>query len=278
MKLVYKLSKNPSGVAGMILLGIVVAAFIMSFIWTPYSVSAINPYDPWAPVSTDHVFGTDKLGRDIFSLVILGSRITLLTCLGSAVIAFILGLALAALIGFGPRPVSALTERMVDVLIAFPTLIVALILVTAFQGSMLAATCAIGIGSATAVTRTILPELRRAIASDYVLLATSSGAGPWWLFTRHIIPSVTATLIVRMTQIMGIAALAEAGLSFLGLGTPPPTPSWGRMLATYQDQIYTRPEVLAFPAFAIIIVILGFNLLGDGLRDVIDPRRVRRSC
>lgn len=269
-----RLLKNPSGLAGIILLGFVALTFLVSLVWTPYSATAVDPSASWAAPSADHWLGGDKLGRDIFTHLLLGSQVTVITCLAAAAIALVLGLILAGIIQFAPGPISRLTERATDVLIAFPTLIVALILVTATGGSILSSILAIGIGSATTVTRTIMPELRRAASSDYVLLAKAAGAGPWWLLTRHIFPTVTPTLLVRTTQIMGVAALAEAGLSYLGLGAPLETPTWGRMLSAYQEQIYSRPEILVIPSLAIIITILGFNLLGDGLRDVLDPRRV----
>lgn len=269
-----KLVKNPSGAVGLALLGIVAVFFLVSLVWTPYGVSEMTGAS-WEGPSSSHLLGTDKLGRDILTHLLVGSQVTVLTCVAASLIALLLGLILAGIIEFAPRIIALVTERMTDVLVAFPTLIIALILVTATGGSIWSSILAIGIGSATTVTRTILPELRRAASSDYVLLAKAAGAGPWWLLTRHIFPSVTPTLLVRTTQIMGIAALAEAGLSYLGLGAPLPTPTWGRMLSSYQEVIYTHPAILAIPSLAIVITILGFNLLGDGLRDVLDPRRVR---
>ena len=270
-----RLTRNPAGLVGLIVTCALVAIAVISLAWTPADPLAVNPTESWAGPSAQFPLGADSLGRDIASQMMVGSRITLLAAVGSTAVAVFIGLGLAALIAFAPRLMATLVERVVDIWVAFPTLILALILATAFRGSTLSAVLAIGLGSATAVTRTILPELRRAMGSDHVLLAVAAGARAPWLLGRHILPAVTPTLIVRTTQIMGVAALAEAGLSYLGLGTPPPTPSWGRTLSSYQDQIYTRPEVLAVPAIAIVLVILGFNLLGDGLRDVLDVRRRR---
>lgn len=270
-----RLARNPAGLFGLIVSAALLLIASLSLIWTPADPLQVHPASSWAPPSAEYPLGADSLGRDIASQMMVGSQITLLAAIGATAVAVLVGLTLAALIAFAPRWLATLIERVVDIWVAFPTLIIALILVTAFRGSTLAAVVAIGLGSATAVTRTILPELRRAMSSDHVLLAVAAGARADWLLARHILPAVTPTLIVRTTQIMGVAALAEAGLSYLGLGTPPPTPSWGRMLASYQQQIYTRPEVLAVPAIAIVLAILGFNLLGDGLRDVLDVRRRR---
>lgn len=267
-----RLVRNPAGLLGLIITCAVFAMFLASFVWVPYGPQDVNPADSWARPSARHLLGADKLGRDVFSLLVLGSRVTVATSAGAVVIAVTLGLLIAGVIAFAPRWCASLTERLTDVAIAFPTLIIALILATAFSGSALGSIVAIGLSSATSVTRTILPELRRAAASDHVLLATAAGARPGWLLTRHIVPALTPTLLVRATQVMGVAALAEAGLSYLGLGTAPPTPSWGRMLSAFQTQVYERPGALAVPAIAIVLVILGFNLLGDGLRDVLDPR------
>lgn len=266
------LLRNPAGIIGTAVVLAVLATFALSFIWVPYDPESVDSRASWARPSGAHWFGADQLGRDIFSLMVLGSRVTVLTAVGGAVVALVVGLLLASIIVYAPRWLGSLTERLTDVWVAFPTLIIALILVTAFSGSTLTSTVAIGLGSAPAVTRTVLPELRRATASDHVLLAVAAGARSWWILSRHIFPAITPTLIVRVTQIMGTATLAEAGLSYLGLGTPPPTPSWGRMLSTYQSFMYSHPTVILIPATAIVLTIIGFNLLGDGLRDVLDPR------
>ncbi|AQQ15443.1 Glutathione transport system permease protein GsiD [Corynebacterium glaucum] len=270
-----ELIRNPAGLFGLVVVAIILLGFAVSFIWVPYDPAAVNPSATWAPPSGDHWLGTDQLGRDIFSMMLVGTRVTVLTSLGGALIALIAGLLLTFLITYAPRWLSQLTERITDIWVAFPTLIIALILATAFQGSAVTSAVAIGLGSAPSVTRTILPEVRRVSVSDYVLLATAAGARGPWLLHHHIFPNVAPTLIVRTTQIMGTAALAEAGLSYLGVGTPPPTPSWGRMLSTYQSFMYSHPSVILIPATAIVVTIIGFNLLGDGLRDVYDPRKAK---
>ncbi|WP_124039705.1 ABC transporter permease [Neoactinobaculum massilliense] len=272
MRTLRNLLRNPSGAIGVVLTGLLLLAFLLSFLWTPYGVEDVDPAASWAPPSTQHLLGADNLGRDVFSMMLVGSRVTLEISVGAALIALVLGLLLASAIVYTRRPWSVLFERLTDVGVAFPILIVALIIVTAFGGSTASSMVAIGLGSTPSMARVVLPELRRATKADYVLLAAASGASRPWILWRHIFPDLTPTLIVAVTQIMGTAALAEAGLSYLGLGTPPPTPSWGRMLSAFQQYIYTRPQVIFVPGLAIVAVIIGFNLLGDGLRDVLDPR------
>lgn len=267
-----RLVRRPMGMISLVLVALMILVALVSLIWTPYDPSAVNPAESWAPFSAKHPLGADALGRDILSRLMTGSQITLLTAFCSVALATVFGLLLGGLIVFAPRPIAVLLERMVDLMVAFPTLLIAMIIATATKGATWGLIVAIGIGSISTITRTILPELRRSIRSDHVTLARTSGASPWWLLRAHIFPDVAATLLIRMTQLLGVATLAEAGLSYLGLGAQPPEPSWGRMLADHQNQIYSRPEVLVAPAVVIVIAILAFNLLGDALRDAMDAR------
>lgn len=263
---------RPIGVLGLALVALVMLVALTSLVWTPHDPLAINPSASWAPFSAEHPLGADALGRDTLSRVMAGSQITLATAVLSVALAAVLGVLLGGLIVFSPAALSSLLERVVDLMVAFPTLLIAIMIATATGGATWGVIVAIGLGSVSTICRTILPELRRSIRSDHVMLARSSGAGPGWLLVHHILPEIGSTLLVRMTQLLGVATLAEAGLSFLGLGAPPPEPSWGRMLAENQSQIYARPEVLAVPAAVIVITIFGFNLLGDALRDAMDAR------
>lgn len=272
MTVLRKLLRNPIGLLGLFMVGLVVATVLVSLVWTPYDPLGQNVPERWAPWSLDHLFGTDALGRDTFSRIMAGSRVSVLTALLAVALATVLGVAIGGLLVFLPRGISSALERLVDLAVAFPTLILAVIIATFAQGSTWGMVLAIGLGSTSTITRTILPELRRSTRTDHVMLARTSGAGPLWLLRRHIMPEVVSTLLVRATQLLGVAVMAEAGLSYLGLGTPPPAPSWGRMLAEHQSQIYSRPEVLAVPALVIVWTTLGFNLLGDALRDALDSR------
>ncbi|WP_261164101.1 ABC transporter permease [Microbacterium sp. Marseille-Q6965] len=267
-----RLLSRPDGAFGLAAAALLIGCAMLSLVWTPYDPLAVDPAASWQPFSFAHPLGTDSLGRDQVSALLVGARVTLFATVVATAIAAVLGVAIAFALALAPRTLSSLLERAVDVAIAFPTLIVAIILVTGFGASTWVAAVSIGLAASVVVARTVLPELRRALLSDHVLLATASGAGTWRIVSRHALPSVLPTLIVRLTQIMAASALAEAALSYLGFGTPPPTPSWGRSLSDLQSQIVIRPEYLIAPAVAIVIVVLGFNLLGDALRDVLDPR------
>ncbi|MBO1030940.1 ABC transporter permease [Tessaracoccus sp. SD287] len=272
MTVLRKLLRQPIGVAALVMVGLVVLTVLVSLVWTPHDPLAIDVSNRWAPWSATHPLGTDALGRDTASRIMLGSQVTVTTAVLAVALATALGVPLGALLVFLPPGLSSALQRLVDLMVAFPTLVLAVIIATFAEGSMWGVVLAIGLGSVSTIIRTILPELRRSRSTDHVMLARTSGAGPLWLTWKHILPEVTATLLVRTTQLLGVAALAEAGLSYLGLGTPPPSPSWGRMLAEHQQQIYTRPEVLAAPALVIVWTTLGFNLLGDALRDALDTR------
>jgi len=270
------LLRNPSGLVGAVLVAVVATAALLSLVWTPYDPLAVDPTAGWLAPSAAHLLGTDALGRDSFSALLVGAQVTLGSALLATTVAAILGLPLAAFIELTPSVVSSFLQRFIDIMIAFPTLILAVILVTSLGSSTWTAAIAVGLGASVVVARTVAPELRRARASDYSLLALAAGASSGRIMLHHVIPNAGSTIIVRLTQVLAGAALAEAGLSYLGFGTPAPTPSWGRTLAEMQPQIMTRPEVLLAPALCIMIVVLGFNLLGDGLRDTLDPR-TRRS-
>ncbi|WP_119696743.1 ABC transporter permease [Microbacterium halotolerans] len=269
------LFRSPTGLIGLTSLTLLVLTAVVSWVWTPHDPLAVDPAAGWLPFSPDHPLGTDSLGRDQLSSVLVGARVTLVATLLATGIAAFLGIIIAIVLSIVPPTLSAFLQRLVDVSIAFPTLIVAIILVTGFGASTLIASISIGLSASVIIARTVLPELRRAQKSDFVLLARAAGAGRARILRVHVLPAIAPTFIVRTSQVMASAALAEAGLSYLGFGTPPPTPSWGRSLADLQSQILTRPEYLIAPALAIVIVVVGLNLLGDALRDGLLPRAHR---
>lgn len=269
--MIRSLLRTPHGLIGLASVAFLVGSAGLSLVWTPFDPLAVDAANGWAPFSAAHPLGTDALGRDQLSALLVGARVTLTATLVGTIIAALLGIAIAFVLAVTPVRVAAVLQRFVDIAVAFPTLIVAIILVTGFGASTLVAACSIGLAASVVVARTVAPEIRSALASDFVLLAEAAGAGVSRILLRHVLPTIAPTLLVRVTQIMAAAALAEAGLSYLGFGTPPPTPSWGRSLADLQAQIMLRPEYLLAPAISIVVVVLGFNLLGDALRDGLDP-------
>jgi peptide/nickel transport system permease protein len=267
------LVRTRTGLIGLILVGLVVAVALVSLVWTPYDPTAINPTQEWlGPFRGGHLLGTDDLGRDILSQLMVGAQTTLLVSVGAAAIAGVLGLLLAVAAASTPRRVGEPIARLTDLLVAFPALLLAIILAAVYGGSTLTAVVAIGIGAAVQIARVTRTEIGRIIEADYVLAARAAGASRLRIIRRHVLPNVASTIIVQLSLIMALAALAEAALSYLGYGTPAPTPSWGRMLQELQTYIQVHPLVVVWPGVAIAGTVLGFNLLGDGLREASDPR------
>lgn len=269
--------RHPLGVIGLVLVGIPTLAALVSLAWTPYDPTTFAPTQRWLPPSAEHLLGTDAGGRDLFSILLVGAQSTMLATMLATAIAVVVGLPLAMATALSSRRLGLVLERSIDVAIAFPTLVLAIILVTSYGASLWVSSLAIGLGGAVVIARTMVPELRGALSSPYVTLATAGGVGVVGILWRHVLPNTAPTLLIRATQLLSVAALAEAGLSYLGFGTPPPTPSWGRTLADLQSQVLVRPEVLIAPSLAITTLVIGFALLGDALRDALEPDQVRAA-
>lgn len=262
--------RHPLGIVGLALVAVPAFAAIVSLFWTPHNPTAFEPLDRWLPPSPEHWLGTDAGGRDLFSILLAGAQATMLATVLATVIAIVVGVPLALMTALAPRRTSGVMERGIDIAIAFPTLVLAIILVTSYGASIWTSSIAIGLGSSVVVARTMVSELRGILASDYVTLARAGGVGTMGIVFSHLLPNVAPTLLVRATQILSVAALAEAGLSYLGFGTSPPTASWGRTLSDLQSQVLVRPEVLIAPSIAITTLVIGFALIGDALRDALE--------
>jgi peptide/nickel transport system permease protein len=263
---------NASLVIGGVLVGFVLLLAVVSFFWTPFSATKVNAADRLAPMGWPHVLGTDRFGHDTLSQIMVGARLTLYVGVIAVAIAGLVGIPLGALAASGPRWVDESISRVSDVAFAFPALLAAVMLAAAYGASTTTAMIAIGIANVPPFIRITRAEAKRVLASDYVLAARTGGRHRRAVFWRHALPNIAPSLIVQATVLFAIAILAEAALSYLGLGTPAPTPSWGRML-NESTEVYDQHLNLAiFPGLAIAIAVLGFNLLGDGLRDLLDPR------
>ena len=265
-------------VIGGALAGVFVLAAVLSFFWTPYSVTALDIPARLQPPSAAHWFGTDHFGRDVFSMIMVGARVSIAVALVAVGIGMGLGVPLG--LAAAARRGSLLDEVIMrgnDLVFAFPALLIAIMITAVFGPSALNAIIAIGIFNIPVFARLTRGAALSLWTRDFILAARVAGKGRARISVEHILPNLTNLLIVQGTIQFSLGILAEAGLSYVGLGAQPPTPSWGRMLAESQTMISFAPWLALFPGFAIVLTVLGLNLMGDGLRDLLDPRlrRVR---
>jgi peptide/nickel transport system permease protein len=267
---------NGSLIAGGALVALVVLAALVSIVWTPYDPTAIRPEDSLAGSSWQHLLGADRFGHDTLSQLMVGARTTLFVGVVAIAIASLIGVPLGAIAAQRGGLVDELAMRASDIVYAFPAVLVAIMLAAVYGGSTLTALVAIGIAYIPVFARLTRGSALQVLRSDYVLAARACGRRPREILTHHVLPNIAGMLIVQATVLFAVAILAEAALSYLGLGTSPPSPTWGNMLADSQTYL-GRDSLLAFwPGLAIALAVLGFSLLGDGLRDVLDPR-LRRA-
>ncbi|WP_309134116.1 ABC transporter permease [Cellulomonas sp.] len=262
---------SPSLVSGAVLVGLVAVVGLVALVWTPYPLDVTGSGPRLAPPGGDFPAGTDRLGRDLLTQLMAGAASALLVAAASVVVAGTLGLVLGVLAAATTRWADTVLVNMVDVLIAFPTLLLAMLLVTVRGASTATAIAAIGISGAAVIARVTRITVARVLREDYVTAATASGTGWWGTITRHVLPNVAPTLLVQLMLLAGGAVLAESALSYLGLGTPPPAASWGRMLREAQSTMVVAPWSAILPGLAIVVLVLGLNLLGDGIRERTDP-------
>jgi len=266
-----RLWRSSTGRFGLIVVGVVAAVALVSVFWTPFSTRRTDVADRWALPGWPHLLGTDGTGRDILSLIMAGSKTAVLVAVGAGAIATVIGLALAALGALTARWIRESTAVLVDILIAFPVLLIAMMISAVWGGSLWVVIWSVGIGFGVNIARVTRPELRRVLHSDFVLAGRASGLTPAQNLWRHLLPNVAPVFIVQLSWGMAIAVLAEAGLSYLGFGAPVTEPSWGVLLAELQRQITVHPIAVVWLGLAITLTVLGLNLLGDSLRDATDP-------
>jgi len=263
---------SPSLVVGGVLVGAVVVLSLVSFLWTPYDPTFVDPTSRLVRPGGEHWLGTDKFGRDVVSQLMVGARTTLFVGVVAVGIAALLGTPLGVVAGMLPGWLGELLMRVNDLLLAFPALLLAIMLGAVYGASTLTAMVAIGLATVPAFARVARGQTLQVMATEYVLAARAAGRRGPSIALRHVLPNIAGVLIVQASVSFGIAVLAEAALSFLGFGTRPPTPSWGRMLQESQELLFAAPRQAVWPGLAIAVAVLGFNLLGDGLRDRFDPR------
>lgn len=266
-------SKPPVNlVIGAVLVGLVVAAALVSLVWTPHDYETIDVARRFLPPGADHWLGTDQFGRDVVSELMAGAR----SSVAIAFVAVLLGGAIGSLMGLVAASAGGLVEdavmRLTDFSLAFPALLFAIMLGALFGPSFANAVVAIAFISVPVFARVVRGATLQVRSQDYVLAARAGARTPIQILWDHVVPNVLPAITVLATIEFAIAILVEAALSYLGLGVQPPTPSWGRMLAQAQTLLYLAPQLAIYPGLCIMIAVLGFNMLGDGLRDVADPR------
>ena len=263
--------KNPIGIAGAIIVGLnVFIALFGKFIWTidPDELVATRLQDPsWA-----HPLGTDELGRDTLARIIHGAQVSLQVGLISVGIALVLGLALGLAAGTYGGKIDSLLMRVVDLMFALPGLVLAIVIAGLLGPNRRNAMIAIGIVITPAFARVVRGGVLEVMGFPFVESARALGSSHLRIVGRHVLPNIAAPVIVLVSVYLSTAILTEAALSFLGLGTQPPEASWGGMLSSARSYLEMQPWLSIFPGLAIMIVVLGFNFLGDGLRDILDPR------
>ena len=267
--------RHPSFVLGAILSLVLLAAALLSLVWTPWSPYDMDLANKLQPPSAAHWLGTDVYGRDIVSLLLVGARSSILVGVVAVGIGVTIGTLLGLLAAARRGWVEETIMRLSDFTLAFPAILSAIMLTAVYGAGMVNAMVAIGIYNIPTFTRLARGAAKSVWGREYILAARACGKGPWAITWQHVLPNISAVLIVQVTIRFAIAILAEAALSYLGLGTQPPQPSWGRMLAEAQTMLYQAPLLAVFPGVAIALAVLGLNLLGDGLRDLLDPRLSR---
>ena len=260
------------------LLGVVI---VLGFIVLALGASWIAPLDPittsWGAIrkapSAAHWFGTDEIGRDVLSRVIWGTRASLLAGVVSVSISLLLGVPIGLAAGFMGGAVDTVISRITDAFLACPFLILAIALAAFLGPSLSNAMIAIGVSATPIFVRLTRAQVINVKVEDYIEAARAVGNPPWRIALRHVLPNITAPLIVQATLAIAAAVIAEASLSFLGLGQQPPAPSWGSMLNTAKNYVDNAPWMAIWPGLSIFLLVLAFNLVGDGLRDALDPRQ-----
>ncbi|MCS4509345.1 ABC transporter permease [Xylophilus ampelinus] len=267
--------RHPGFAIGAALTLLLVLAAAVSYAWTPWPVYEMDLAAKLQPPSISHWLGTDAFGRDVASLLLVGARASILVGLVAVGIGLSVGTALGLLAAARRGWVEETIMRLADFSLAFPAILSAIMMTAVFGPGMVDAIVAIGIYNIPTFARITRASAATVWSRDYVAAARACGKGPWAITWEHVLPNISATLIVQVTIRFAIAILAEAALSYLGLGTQPPQPSWGRMLGEAQTLMFQAPLLAVWPGAAIAFAVLGLNLLGDGLRDLLDPRLSR---
>jgi peptide/nickel transport system permease protein len=266
-----RVRRSPSTLTGGFLVALFVVIALVSLGWTPYDPLGIDPSAALRSSSGAHLLGTDQYGRDVLSRLMAGTQVTIYAGIVSVAIAAGIGIPAGLLAAQRRGAIGELIMRVADVIYGFPALLAAITLSAALGASTTVAMIAIGVAYIPVFARVSRGSALTVLASGYVMAARAYGRRPAAILRRHVLPNIAPILIVQASMLYAVAVLAEAGLDFLGLGTPPPAPAWGQMIGTAQDYLSRDPMLTVWPSTVIVLAVLGFTLLGDGLREVLDP-------
>lgn len=272
----HRARRHPSFIIGAVLSALLALAALVSLLWTPHDPYHVEMSLKLLAPNASHWLGTDPYGRDISSLLLVGARASIVVGVIAVGIGLIIGTALGLLASARRGWVEEAIMRLSDFGFAFPAILSAIMLTAVFGPGMVNAIIAIGIYNIPTFARITRASANAVWSREFVLAARASGKGAFSITIEHVLPNIASVLIVQATIRFAIAILAEAALSYLGLGTQPPQPSWGRMLSEAQTLLFQSPLLAVFPGVAIALAVLGLNLLGDGLRDLFDPRLARK--
>jgi peptide/nickel transport system permease protein len=264
--------RQHSFVTGLVITLAIAAMALISFFWTPYDVTSLPVTDRLQPPSAAHIFGTDHFGRDIFSMIMVGARNSIAVAFLAVTIAMGIGVPLGSWAAARRGLADEILMRFNDVVFAFPALLSAVMITAVFGPGAVNAIIAIGIFNIPVFGRVARAGALELWPREFILSARASGKNATQITIEHILPNIANILVVQGTIQFALGIVAEAGLSYVGLGTQPPMPSWGRMLFDAQTRMIVAPHMAIFPGLAIVVTVLGLNLLGDGLRDLLDPK------
>ncbi len=266
------LRRNRGAMVGLIVLAVFLICAVFAPLLAPYDPTDSNLGRALEKPSAEHILGTDELGRDSFSRILFGSRISLAIGLISVSIGLVVGVPLGALSGFYGGKFDLFMQRLIDILIAFPGILLAIVVVTILGVGVENVMIAVGVASIPIYTRLVRGSVLSVKEEGYVAAARALGIGNTRIIIRHILPNCLGPIIVQSTFQIATAILWAAGLGFLGLGAQPPNPEWGAMLSKGREYIRVAHHLTTYPGLAILLMVLGFNLVGDGLRDALDPK------
>ncbi|MCE5193880.1 MAG: ABC transporter permease [Nitrospiraceae bacterium] len=267
-----RFSRNRLALIGFCAVALLLFSALAAPVITPHSPTKIDVHNILSPPSMNHIFGTDELGRDVFSRMIFGSRVSLQVGFVAVGIAVIIGIIVGAIAGYYGGWMDSILMRFVDVMLAIPTLFLILAVIAVVEPSIIVIMVVIGVTSWMGISRLVRAEFLSLKERDFVLAAKSLGANDMRIIFKHILPNALAPVFVSAAFRIAGAILLESGLSFLGLGVQPPTPSWGNILTSGKDNITVAWWLSFYPGIAILIAALSYNLVGEGLRDALDPR------